>query len=289
MKKKSVFVDEELAPSPRGCGVDKIQRYGWKVVDARGVAMKIHKRDLLIDDCYQRAQSQIRAQAIAREWSWFACGAIVVARRHGSYYVVDGGHRVAAAMKRSDIEDLDCIVFETESASEEAEAFYRTNQNRRPMRSIEKFRALLTKGDPVAISIDQMIREHGLEARDYSYRNGVACLGTLLQLAAKDMQRLRRVFALAAQVYGESAITSRIVDALFYIDTFLVEGSVQSPRFRSRLISAGPRALENSMAQASAFYARGGDKVWAKGIMELVNKGLRQRFSMRDSATERPE
>ena len=108
-------------------------------------------------------------------------------------------------------------------------------------------------------------------------------------LAAKDMQRLRRVFALAAQVYGESAITSRIVDALFYIDTFLVEGSVQSPRFRSRLISAGPRALENSMAQASAFYARGGDKVWAKGIMELVNKGLRQRFSMRDSATERPE
>lgn len=54
-------------------------------------------------------------------------------------------------------------------------------------------------------------------------------------------------------------------------------------------IDNASRALENSMAQASAFYARGGEKVWAKGIMELVNKGLRQRFSMRDSATERPE
>lgn len=44
----------DVAPTPRGNGVDKVSKYGWEIVDSRGHFQWLPKGDLQIDKEYQR-------------------------------------------------------------------------------------------------------------------------------------------------------------------------------------------------------------------------------------------
>lgn len=272
--------NEERAPLPGGGSADKAEKFGWMVVDQRGVHISISKHALTIDPSYQRGTSNRRALQIAREWSWLACGAIVVAFRDDKFYVVDGGHRVAAALKRSDIDELDCLVFETETVAQEAAAFLRGNKMRSAVRAVDQFRAALASGDELALSVNAMLKRHGRAPLDYSSPNGVACLSTIMRLAARSVPRLEVVFAAVSQLYNGRRLSGRAVDALFYIDECLIGDSISSRRFRDRLFAIGAASVEEAMSQAAAFYACGGPKVFAAGIIERMNKGLRNRFTL---------
>src|SRR4051812_44439221 len=122
MTMATMTVSQELAPSPNGRSVSKVEKFGWIIVDKRGVAMDIPKCSLHVDKSYQRdALGSSKILRIAREWSWIACGRLIVGiRPDGSYVVIDGQHRKLAADKRSDIADLPCEVFEVLGPSQEA-------------------------------------------------------------------------------------------------------------------------------------------------------------------------
>lgn len=96
----------ELTP----LGLDKVQRYGWTMQDKQGEQRQINKNLLLVNDDYQRTASASKILEIASEWSWIGCGVIIVAKRDGSYWVIDGQHRVLAAKRRSDIKEMPCLV-----------------------------------------------------------------------------------------------------------------------------------------------------------------------------------
>lgn len=59
----------------------KIDRYGWSMQDNKGELRWINKMDVQVDYSYQRNTNEIKLKNIARDWSWIACGAIVVANR----------------------------------------------------------------------------------------------------------------------------------------------------------------------------------------------------------------
>ena len=46
------------------------------------------------------------------------------------------------------------------------------------------------------------------------------------------------------------------------------------------MLKAGYDALVEGTAKASAFFAKGGARVWAQGIVEVINKGHRIRLEM---------
>jgi len=88
----------------KAMGKSKIERYGWTVQDGQGELRLISKHDLAVDYAsYQRIANNAKTLVLARDWSWIACGALIVASRGGALHVVDGGHRLVAAMKRDDI------------------------------------------------------------------------------------------------------------------------------------------------------------------------------------------
>ena len=103
--------------------ITKVERYNWKMQDSPGALRMVKKGDLQVDHTYQRNANEMKLIAIAKDWSWIACGAIVVADREGVLFVVDGQHRVLAARKRSDIAELPCLVFKTHEAKQEAKGF----------------------------------------------------------------------------------------------------------------------------------------------------------------------
>lgn len=274
--------NEAIAP-----GTDKIARYGWSVKDAPGTLIWLKKDGLLIDHSYQRFAKSDRVLALAQNWSWVACGAIIVAKRpHNSdwaHFVMDGQHRVMAALKRSDISTLPCLVFQVESVVEEAVGFYDANANRRMPSVFDKWRAMLMAGDHFTVVADKLIAGLGRSVSAGGGPNTVRCLGVILRAAKVDEATLKRIFPLVGAVCEGQVLHERIFEGLFYIERCLPEGqSLTDKQFRERVMRVGFTKLLDAANRAAAFYARGGAKVYATGMLEALNKGYRIHIALRE-------
>lgn len=122
--------------------------------------------ELQIDAEYQRSIEGGRSQAlirrIAQHWNWDLCQPLVVSRRAGALFVIDGQHRLAAARMRRDIAQLPCVVVEYASAADEAASFVHLNQHRTPLRKPDVFRAAVASGDSQACAILKAVEGAGL-------------------------------------------------------------------------------------------------------------------------------
>jgi hypothetical protein len=128
---------------------------------------------LLIDDSYQRSldaeSSQTLIRRIAAGWDWGLCQPLFVARRvDGGMYVVDGQHRLAAAVLRGDIPQLPCVVSHFDGADKEAAAFVALNQQRRPLNALDLFKASLASGDQEATKIKAALDQAGLRLASHT-------------------------------------------------------------------------------------------------------------------------
>lgn len=166
--------------------------------------------DLLIDPSYQRSidtgPSQALIKRIARNWDWGLCQPLNVARRaNGALYVIDGQHRLSAAVMRGDIYDLPCVVMSMDQRRDEAAAFVALNQQRRPLTRIELFRASLESGNVESHDIREALEAAGLSVAtttNYdSWKPGqVANIHTLELCVRNHGLRVLRMSCLAGAV-----------------------------------------------------------------------------------------
>lgn len=257
----------------------KIERYGWVLHDSPGVYLEIDKHDLSVDHSYQRAvKNQNKVLALAKQWSWVACGALIVADRDGTFYVVDGQHRWEAACKRSDILTLPCLVFQAASIKEESMGFLRANTQRRPLEGVERFKALVSVGDEAALIIKKLCDQVGRDVADGGNTTSVKCVSMLLNSAAKHPDVLTRLWPVLHTLSTQSSlpITARLVGGLCWVERNMPEGeSLTDKRWRERLLHVGAEALETGASKAAAFFAGGGEKCWGTGFVEALNKKAR--------------
>ena len=265
---------------------DKIKRYGWELIDGPGTLMMLPKDQLLVDHTYQRDDAQERKELrIASAWSWMACGALSVAKRGASYYVMDGQGRLNAAKRRSDITLLPCVVFEVKATREEALAFLRINGDGTPVSALQKYAEHI-----VALSVQELTQDLGITVRRWPRQAGeIRAITTLLRKAEKDIDKLRLVLSTTKSLCDRAdsdkgiPIPERLVEALWYLNGN-VEGltsSLLDRRFVLRLYEIGAEELNREAVKAASQYARGGAKVWGIGILNAVNKGLRNRFRLK--------
>ena len=124
-------------------------------------------QQLQIDPAYQRqidtGPSQSLIRKIAVQWNWDLCQPLVVARReNGDLFVIDGQHRLAAAVLRGDIAQLPAVVVSSTSPATEAANFVQLNQQRRPLNQMQLFHAALAAGDDEAAAIAAAVAAAGL-------------------------------------------------------------------------------------------------------------------------------
>ncbi|MFD1951348.1 DUF6551 family protein [Sphingomonas arantia] len=122
--------------------------------------------DLRIDDSYQRSidtgASQRLIRSIAAVWDWRMCMPLVVSRRHdGSFYVIDGQHRLEGARLRGDVQFLPCCISTYASVAEEAAMFVAMNRTRRAINRLDDLHAATAGGDPEAMAITKMVTDAG--------------------------------------------------------------------------------------------------------------------------------
>lgn len=270
-------------------GSTKVKQYGWELKDKPGDLVWLNKTELSVDHRYQRTAKNNRVLQIAQKWSWLACGVIVVAKRESEqrFYVVDGQHRVLAALKRSDIERLPCLVFKTESVKQEAAGFYDANTGRRLPTSLEKWKAQLMRGDASTTFVDALISQAGRVASAASGPDDVRCLTALLRAADSDRERLGRMWPLVVEVCQGQCLHERVFDGLLWLEARLPEGqSLTDKRWRERVTRVGFAGLLDAAQRAATFYARGGPKVWGLGMLEALNKGCRIHLALREEVHE---
>lgn len=264
-------------------GFDKKERYSWTTKDAPGQFVLIDKNALRINDAYQRDANTAKIVQITKEWSWIACGAIIVASRSGEYWVIDGQHRVMSAIRRSDISAMPCLVFETQDVKEEAIGFLSANTNRKPISAIGKQKALVACGDPVAVMVQRTFLELGVKLKKCAnHPNELQCVSWCMKAAAKNATLFREVLKLVSEcsIASGDGIHERVLAGLFYIAENS-ESVTLEKRMVDRIKMKGIASLRKSAIKASAYYAAGGAKIWANGILDELNKGLQNRFELK--------
>lgn len=262
-------------------GNDKVARYNWRISDERGKYMDIQKDILLINhDDYQREASGHKVLEIARDWSWVACNTILVARRDGRYYVIDGQYRTLAARRRSDIKTLPCIVFDVFDVKQEADGFLKANTNRKPISSRDRFRALVTTENENAVFIEDLLQSSGRKAD--SGPNSARCLTALLAAAENNRDALMRVWPIVDKICDGRSVHTHILKSLIWIEGRMADGmSLADRKWKERLLSAGYDDLIDATRKAEGFVGNGGERVWGEGILQRLNKGLQKKLKVR--------
>jgi hypothetical protein len=267
------MLPEELAP--RGPATPKTIAYKWGVHDAPGTFTNVPKVLLNVDAEYQRLHvSNDRVLKIARYWSWIACGTLAVARRpDGSLWVMDGQHRLLAARKRQEIQELPCLVFGVADRADEAKGFLNTNTVRGPCSIFDRFNAMLLAGDETALAVRDMVAGTGYTVAVAHQDRTVACIGCLLAEYRNDPAVAKRVWSLCCEIYRPRPPLDKVFRALCYLDKHLRRHgvSLDHERNRSVLVKAGPDKLRQKADACAALRGIGGPKVWAEGLLLLLN------------------
>lgn len=274
-------VDKTRAPNPPKAGkdtgsMDKAEKFKWTIEDEPGVPFLLSKKELQIDEEYQREIYESKVLTIAANWSWMACGALLVAEREpGEFFVFDGGHRREAAMRLSKIDELPCVVFKLNDKCKEALAFVRANCNRKTMSSYHKLRALLAGRDIVAQDAVALMQSTGFRpAKSGAAANTVVCIAAFMSAFRAQRNLLTSLWPLLSKLHHGLVLNERVLKALLYIAKYGSE-DITSRKWEERILQIGFPIIKQNIDKEAAARAAGGERIWALGLVAVLNKGLR--------------
>lgn len=271
--------------------VDKIRRYGWVIKDEPGKLDWIDKSKLDVDHTYQRSYNLLKSREMASAWSWISCAAIVVAKRpSGELVVVDGQHRVLASLKRSDIRKLPCVIFEIDSIEDEAKGFSNINKCRKPMSSLNVFKADLVARDPEAMRLSEILEKNKVHLVGSSTKSPMALksVAWCRKMIRENEASFERTIEFISELCKNDPIYEIVLSGLCYLDRNLTV-DLDNARLRKCLLSLGPDLLKKAATREASLYGGGASKIWAIGIIKETNKVFHAQTRFRFKAILDPQ
>lgn len=243
----------------------------------------IDKHELELCTAYQRdVVNEHRVDQIANALDLRAFGSLLVAKRDGKYWVVDGQHRRLAALKRDDITRLSCVVFDSRSIADEANLFALLNMSRVAVSATDKFRALVAGDDPVAVALHESLAAIGVHvAKNANSANQLASIAYVYGMAKRNFERTEAILCTVQTLCDEQPMHGDIIKALDYLDS-RIEGGVTQDRLLARLRRIGVGRLMDTIRKARS--TRGGREQIALRVLGEINSGLAEpkRFLLKD-------
>lgn len=145
---------------------------------------------LEIDPKMQRLALDVRKiERIRKEYNPDALGIITASQRNAAETVIlDGGHRWRATVEETENQGtLLTRVFKGLTRQEEAVLFLLLNSGNQP-NLLDKFRINLVAEDPVAVGIDQIVKQFGLGIGPAGNENTVQCVGALRRVYVMSLK-----------------------------------------------------------------------------------------------------
>jgi len=276
--------------------IDKIRQYKWLSRNVPGQLKYVPKGSLKVDSTYQRALNNDKRLRIASNFNWAAFGVLIVAQRNdGSLWVIDGQHRLMAAQSRSDVQDVPAVIFELGSnVMDEATDFLIANKDRKPLSGVDSFKAMVVSGDPIALEVQNLIHDaNRVVSESANVGPKVRCVKAIYNCMLADADAMRRSWPLIVELVGDQDMDNRLVQGIFTLECTLMDPtgkkrSLTESETHRKLLAAGYTAILRSIGDAAAYYNRGGQAVFARGILRIVNHKRRLRLKMRGDKEEVP-
>lgn len=222
--------------------------------------VEVDPNTLKVDHEYQAPLDEKRVDTIVRAgWDENLAQTIEVSARNGSWYVMEGQHRVVAA-RRLGIPRLSARVHEGLSVEDEARIFVGTNTMRRRPNTAATFRARLRQGDPRAVLVASICEEFAVHLRLSGTGNrsprstrAFAALENILDYEAALLRQTLRI-CMASWPEDDRALDQT---PLYGVASFLyVYGA--HPRFREK-------ELVEKLASHPAIWVVQRSGVWSSG------------------------
>jgi hypothetical protein len=278
----------------KGRPIDKIAKYKWLSRNVPGQLQYTPKASLQVDPSYQRALNNAKKLRIASNFNWAAFGVLIVARRNdGSLWVIDGQHRLMAAQSRSDIQDVPVVIFELDgNVMEEATDFLIANRERKPLTGVDSFKAMVVSGDTIALEVRDLIHSAGRVVSDSNTMSRkIRCVKAIYNCMTSNRDAMLRVWPLIVELLGEHDLDNRLVQGMHWLECTLMDTtgkkrSLTEPETQRKITSAGYTAVLRSIGDAAAYFNRGGQAIFARGILKVVNHKRRLRLTIRGDKEE---
>ena len=242
-------------------------------------------KKLEVDLAYQRdLKKKAVIYRIKTRFSWSKFGAISVSRRKdGSYYILDGQHRANAATLIEGLYEIPCLVFVGLSVEQEAETFVGINTDRTAMGAIDRYKARLIYGEPLAMQMHEILEN-----------NGWTVARAEVPMVLKAISSFERVFCafgpdtaenvvMFCAEYFDGIMQNALLKALGLTDYYLrVERSESILDYSNQLgcLEECQRAIRNAKAKTNS-----SDVItMSRGIMDLINKRKHHKIRLRYTA-----
>lgn len=203
-------------------------------------------------------------------------------RKDGSFWLYDGGHRCRASFYRDDITELPCMVFKAENEKTEAKAFIGTNTMQSVVSAYHKHRAAVLTEEPIAVVAQSIIEKNGYQpCHDAHKKYGFGAINTLHQQIKIDERLAEKCFAFCAAIAQDGEPFSGVVlDAIFICQKKLEgKADIFLKEYLDRLKRETITGIEAAIRRQKIIAGAGGSQIAAKGILDLLNKGKRNKIS----------
>jgi hypothetical protein len=200
-------------------------------------------------------------------------------RQNGEMVVIDGQHRALAAIKRDDVGKVPCIVFRELQLADEAGAFVGLNTARKPVSALAKYEAQLVAADPVAVWVEQTLKELGfVRVLTLHAAMQIKCLAELQKMATVNQPRTHTTLRILAGMCREGN-TSAHADVLQVVNVLVTwiekQGFAQMETLGDRLQKVGYLAVKKEIDRCRELIGNHQPCKAAEAVLERLNKGCR--------------
>ena len=229
--------------------------------------------DMEVAPAAQRKFFPKHAQEMADDFDLEGMGYPVLNYRDGTWWIVDGQHRVAALRLLGFVDEvIECECFFNLSEQEEADLFLRRAKNK-PIHTGDKFRIGVNAGREDEVAINKIATDLGLKVGIGSGNNiqATGALGKVYREGGPTV--LGRTLVIILEAYGDRAFTATLIGGIGALIR-RYGTNVDSGRLITALkkSSGGPEGIDQKANQLKR--SMGGSKVNAAAgaLVEAYNK-----------------
>lgn len=163
----------------------------------------------------QRQLNQARVDRLAAEFDLEQLGTPTVSERDGSFYLIDGQHRIEMLRQIGwDDQQVQCWTYTGLTEEDEADKFDRLNDVL-AVHAFDKFRVRVTAGREEETDIDRIVRANGMCVSRESVPGAIGAVGTLRRIYARsDGKTLGRALRIIREAYGDPGLEAAVLDGI---------------------------------------------------------------------------
>lgn len=251
-------------PNTLPAKVERTARLRWVPLDK-----------IKVNPAAQRELKQARVDHLVAHLDLDQIGNPVLNERDGSFYVIDGQHRIEALRQFGFTNEvIQCWVHVGLTEAEEADRFLQINDTL-TVEAHAKYRAAVNAGRETECEIERVVRLNGCVVSKDKLPGAIAAVGTLRRIYGRSGSAiLGRTLRIASGAYGDVGLSAEVIDGLGLLCQ-RYNGDLDDKAATERLASAAGGA-NGLLGNAERLRRQTGERKGvcvAAAAVEIINRG----------------